>query len=110
MPCDICAHTIQNVGAEDQRIFWCPRCGSLTTENGEHRKVESTILTRRVRDAKDRTKPTIDLRSLIVPAYFWNNILEAVGRLIPSMILIFLMCSFTQADTVEVTANISIQP
>ena len=30
MACPTCDHTMQNVGAEGQRIFWCPRCGTLS--------------------------------------------------------------------------------
>jgi len=30
MPCAVCNHTIQNIGHPGRRIFWCPRCGSLT--------------------------------------------------------------------------------
>lgn len=32
MPCPKCNHTLQNIGAKDQRIFWCPRCGTLVYE------------------------------------------------------------------------------
>jgi hypothetical protein len=79
MPCDICNHTIQNIGAKDQCIFWCPRCGSLTTENGEHRQIESTLLTRRVRDAHDKGCRFFEKSA--TDAYYWRSILEAVGRL-----------------------------
>ncbi len=34
MACDTCSHTMQNLGVEGQRIFWCPRCGSLKTVVG----------------------------------------------------------------------------
>lgn len=35
MPCENCGHTLQNIGhrSEEVRIFWCPRCGSLKTED-----------------------------------------------------------------------------
>lgn len=29
MPCNICDHTMENLGVEGQRIFWCPRCGTV---------------------------------------------------------------------------------
>jgi hypothetical protein len=29
MSCPVCNHTMQNLGVPDQRIFWCPRCGTL---------------------------------------------------------------------------------
>lgn len=31
MPCDICGHTVQHIGTVE-RIFWCPRCGTLVTD------------------------------------------------------------------------------
>ena len=31
MPCPICNHTMQNLGVEGERKFWCPRCGALKT-------------------------------------------------------------------------------
>lgn len=40
MPCPTCNETMQNVGATDQRIFWCPRCGTLKLESGDHEDVE----------------------------------------------------------------------
>lgn len=37
MPCVTCNHTVQGVGRNEQGFhqFWCPRCGSVKTENGE---------------------------------------------------------------------------
>lgn len=64
-----------------QQIFWCPRYGSFTTENGEHRQVESTILARLVRDTEGRANLTINFQSRIIPGYLWDRILETVGRL-----------------------------
>lgn len=33
MPCPTCDHTMHNFNAHDntQKIFWCPRCGTLKT-------------------------------------------------------------------------------
>lgn len=28
MPCEICGHTVQNLGVQGRKVFWCPRCGS----------------------------------------------------------------------------------
>lgn len=38
MPCPLCNHTLQNLGLNEpgRRTFWCPRCGTLQTESGEH--------------------------------------------------------------------------
>jgi Zn-finger nucleic acid-binding protein len=35
-----CNETMQNLGVEGQRIFWCPRCGTLKLYSGEHADVE----------------------------------------------------------------------
>ena len=35
MACPICSHTMQSIGisnADDRRVFWCMRCGTLKTE------------------------------------------------------------------------------
>lgn len=29
MSCPVCNRTLQNVGADNKRIFWCPCCGTL---------------------------------------------------------------------------------
>ncbi len=81
MPCAICSHTIQNVGAEGQRIFWCPRCGSLTTENGDHRQVEPTMLSRRVRSMEENSiLATINDHFVhATDQYNWNEVCESVG-------------------------------
>jgi rubrerythrin len=83
LACDICGHTIQNVGAEGQRIFWCPRCGSLTND-GEIRECEGTTLQRRVRSAIG-SEPRVQLAnfdgSVYVAVYLgqWMGICEAIG-------------------------------
>lgn len=42
MPCDVCGHTIQNLGLAGQgRTFWCPRCGSLKVDNDGFIKTDS---------------------------------------------------------------------
>jgi hypothetical protein len=35
MPCPTCNHTMHNLGISEGggRIFWCPRCGTLKSEN-----------------------------------------------------------------------------
>ncbi len=34
MPCSVCGHTMHNLGVSGQRIFWCPRCGTLKDNEG----------------------------------------------------------------------------
>ena len=41
MPCPTCDHTMHNLGVESQRIFWCPRCGTIKTEVDEQHHVIS---------------------------------------------------------------------
>lgn len=41
MPCPTCDHTMQNIGVEHERIFWCSRCGTLKNErNPEYYDVD----------------------------------------------------------------------
>lgn len=40
MACPVCNHTMQNIGATGQRIFWCPRCGTLKTESASYSEHE----------------------------------------------------------------------
>jgi tRNA(Ile2) C34 agmatinyltransferase TiaS len=39
MACPTCSHTMQNLGAEGQRLFWCPRCGTIKSVSGDHDSV-----------------------------------------------------------------------
>lgn len=43
-----CGHTMQNLGVEGKRIFWCPRCGTLKEYTGEFFRVESPAWIRQV--------------------------------------------------------------
>lgn len=36
MACPTCDHTMQNLGADDRRIFWCPRCGTIRDQTAIH--------------------------------------------------------------------------
>jgi hypothetical protein len=49
MPCDICDHTVQNIGAADRPTFWCPRCGALKIVSGDFHATEPPALVGRVR-------------------------------------------------------------
>lgn len=40
MSCPTCNHTMQNLGAEGQRIFYCPRCGTLKEYCGDFFRIE----------------------------------------------------------------------
>ncbi len=82
MPCDICNHTVQNISAEGQRIFWCPRCGSLKTETGDFHRTTPPRLVGYVRDAAEDTcfcYEHIETR-YSVPSWEWVAACEAVGR------------------------------
>ncbi len=35
MACPTCDHMMQNLGATTDRIFWCPRCGTIRTIRGQ---------------------------------------------------------------------------
>lgn len=50
MPCPTCDHTLQNIGAKDQRIFWCPRCGTLVYEADNFRGENCPYLANYVRN------------------------------------------------------------
>lgn len=39
MACNECNHTMQNLGIENQRVFWCPRCGTVKSVDGQHENV-----------------------------------------------------------------------
>lgn len=52
MACPTCDHTMQNVGAVNDRIFWCPRCGTLRTCTGDHKDDEVTYFMRRINDIR----------------------------------------------------------
>ena len=48
MACPVCDHTMQNMGVEHRRVFWCPRCGSLKEEIVEGSHVEPTMFMRQI--------------------------------------------------------------
>jgi hypothetical protein len=79
MPCDICDHTVQNIGAKGRRIWWCPRCGSLRTKIGEHSQTDVPILVDRVRRARQDTRP-LGAIGYMMPTPAWVDVCEAVGR------------------------------
>ena len=50
MACPTCDHTMQNLGVENQKIFWCPRCGTLKTisPSGDYEENSETIFTKKL--------------------------------------------------------------
>ena len=81
MPCDICNHTLQNMGVEGQRIFWCPRCGSVKTENGDFHETSQPMLVSRARKAYDGSLKTSSYNWATVDIKDWREILDAIGWL-----------------------------
>jgi Zn-finger nucleic acid-binding protein len=41
MACPVCSHTMQSLGLEAERVFWCPRCGTLKMTRGDHESIEA---------------------------------------------------------------------
>ena len=62
MACPTCDHTMQNLGVENQKIFWCPRCGTLKTvsPSGDYEENEQTIFVKTIlyRGKKKLTYPS----------------------------------------------------
>ncbi len=76
MPCLNCDHTIHNLGVHGKRVFWCPRCGSLTDIQSETSQgVESPTLVGLVKEAAMKAKPSGELT--FIPMRMWLNICEA---------------------------------
>ena len=80
MPCPTCTHTMQNLGLAQngKRTFWCPRCGTIKTESGQHEEHEKPMLVTRVRDAKIEPLCT---GNIMVSLYDWKSIDEAAGTM-----------------------------
>ena len=85
MACEVCGHTVQSIGVNQdiaaesvvtRRIFWCPRCGTLITEDSGGRRIaERSMLAGRIRDAEsDATTLSVYLRRRD-----WDSIREAAG-------------------------------
>jgi hypothetical protein len=89
MPCDFCGHTVQNIGNEHRRIFWCPRCGSLkdgrlsNTESADFSETTVPQLADQIRAANDmamRLPKAGRIHGWIISHIRWMGIREAVGR------------------------------
>lgn len=54
MACPTCDHTMQNLGVNGQKIFWCSRCGTLKTvsasfgDHGDYEEIENPIWVRNI--------------------------------------------------------------
>jgi Zn-finger nucleic acid-binding protein len=82
MPCLVCGHTVQNLGVEGQRIFWCPRCGTVMTERGDWKEHQSPMLVERVRRCEETSiRTSVDSRTLryAIPHPLWVEVCESVG-------------------------------
>ncbi len=53
MACPTCDHTMQNLGVNGQKIFWCNRCGTIKTVCGDYEEIEETIWIRNIIYAAD---------------------------------------------------------
>lgn len=76
MACPTCDHTMQNLGVENQKIFWCPRCGTLKTISGDYEEIEQTIFIKRIFNVakKKLAYPSYqDIQKCDVSAYFTVN-------------------------------------
>lgn len=79
MACKICDHTMQNLGLAQSgaRVFWCPRCGSLKTENPDgFTEIEQTMLCKRIQDSLIETGIN---GGIFVTLADWRGIDEAAG-------------------------------
>lgn len=43
MACPTCDHTMQNLGVNGQKIFWCNRCGTIKTITRDYEEFEEPI-------------------------------------------------------------------
>ncbi len=84
MACTLCGHTMQNLGVEGQRIFWCPRCGSIKSVVGEYESVTVPLIASRVKVACDVVQDTFSIggssQVSALPPSVWSGIAESVGE------------------------------
>lgn len=52
-----CDRTMQNLGVHDQRIFWCPSCGTTKFEQGNDAALSVPAILRRIIDAANLDPP-----------------------------------------------------
>ena len=77
MACPTCKHTMQNLGIDGaaRRVFWCPRCGTLKTDDGNYVAISETMLAHRVQEAN----LDVDGDHISINFTEWRGIDEACG-------------------------------
>ncbi len=81
MACTLCNATMQNLGVEGQRIFYCPLCGCIKSVVGE--SVTVPLIASRLRAACDvADRVSIDGKTWVevIPERVWVGIAESVGE------------------------------
>ncbi len=58
MSCPTCNHTMQNLGVQGQRIFWCSRCGTLREYTGDFSRVELPAWLRQITSVANLRPPS----------------------------------------------------
>lgn len=67
MSCTTCGHTMRNLGVPDARIFWCPRCGTISDQHAAWNGVSMPTLVQHCRDFE-----TTLVGSCAEHLYQWN--------------------------------------
>lgn len=83
MPCDRCQHTMHNLGLEQERKFWCPRCGLVKSidANG-FETVSVPMLVTRILVAEATSICTLLASGqpvYAVPVKMWVDVCASVG-------------------------------
>lgn len=84
MPCMTCNHTVQNLGVDGQKIFWCPRCGTIkSVDAANFESVSVPKLADAVRNVpSERQNQSVSsvCPGAWLPRWWWEAMCEAVGR------------------------------
>lgn len=82
---------MHNLGVEGQRVFWCPRCGTVKVDpavveiNGQTTEfvpIYIPTLRDRIKDAECRAVDAGAANGtafIAVPAHLWEHLIEAAG-------------------------------
>lgn len=77
MPCPTCGHTMANLGIEEERKFYCTRCGTVKTEHKDgFEDIQVPMLVGRVRSVHHKDP---HLSAATSAKYLWRDALEAIG-------------------------------
>ena len=87
MPCPTCDRTMQNLGIEDRRVFWCPSCGTVKSiDPGGFESISQPKLVARVKASADAGKGNATFEALRKETTFfamhnrtWEDVREACG-------------------------------